>query len=321
MKLSRSKGWKFSNNSSASKKKKKKKNDCFSAATQNAVTQRKECLNDNILTQDLAKLSSSPTQEVAPVKRSNSLSSYSYSSILKSKKSNSKQKSDKGLSRSANTSTAIIVPPEKHVEVGCCGLTLDRLSTDLLQQEPSTRPLALGHVTTGVKQSPKLMVDSTRDGKSELKRLKEVKVQMKDSLKAARVQKEMDDKQTQAILALKKQQSLDSAKVESLRKELNEKDTKIQDDRVDTLQTQLHKLQEQVARLHKDLDLVHMEKLDVIVLLDKLIRATESKNGMDHIKMKEALVLVNDGERSLVGTESSLTDNSNDEGWFCRPCT
>ena len=110
--------------------------------------------------------------------------------------------------------------------------------------------------------------------------------------------------------------------MESLRKELNEKDTKIQDDRVNTLQTQLHKLQEQVARLHMDLDLVHMEKLDVIVLLDKkLIRATESKNGMDHIKMKEALVLVNDGERSLVGTESTLTDNSNDEGWFCRPCT
>lgn len=317
MKLSRSKGWKFSSNSSASKK--KKKNDCFSAATQNAIAQRKECLNDNILTQDLAKISSSPTQEVASVKRSNSLPSYSYSSILKSKKSMNKHKSDKGASRSTNTSNAIIVPPEKHVEVGCCGLTLDRLSTDLLQQKPSTRTLALGQVTTGVKQSPKHIVGSTSDGKSELKRLKEVKVQMKDSLQAARVQKEMDDKQTHAIFALKKQ--LDSAKVESLRKELNKKDTKNQDDRVDTLQTQLYKLQEQVARLHKDLDLVHMEKLDVIVLLDKLIRAAESKNGLDHIKMKEALVLVNDGEPSLVGTESTLTDNSNDEGWFCRPCT
>jgi esterase/lipase len=159
------------------------------------------------------------------------------------------------------------------------------------------------------------MVGNTRDGKSELKGTK------KDSLQAARVQKEMDDKQTHAILALKKQQSLDSAKVESLRKELNEKETKNQDDRVDTLQTQLYKLQKQVARLHKDLDLVHMEKLDVIVLLDKLIRAAESKNGLDHIKMKEALVLVNDGEPSLVGTESTLTDSSNDEGWFCRPCT
>jgi len=313
MKLSRSQSWKFKSNS-------KKKNDCFSAATKIAVEQRKECLNDNILTQDLAKLSSSPTQEVAPVKRSNSLTSYSYSSILKSKKSNSKHKSEKGLSRSANTSTAIVVSPEEHVEVGCCGLNLDRLSTDLLQHEPS-RPSGLGQVTTGVKQSPKLMMDSARDGKSELKRLKEVKVQMKDSLKAARVQKEMDDMQTHAFLALKKRQSLDSAKVELLNKELNEKDTKIQDDRVDTLQTQLHKLQEQVARLHKDLDLVHMEKLDVIVLLDKLIRATESKNGLDHTKMKEALVLVNDGERSLVGTESTLTDNSMDEGWFCRPCT
>lgn len=307
MKLSRSQSWKFQSNS-------KKKNDCFSAANKIAVAQRKECLNDNILTQDLAKLSSSPTQEVAPVKRSFSLSSYSYSSILKSKKSNSKHKSDKGLSRSANNSTAIIVSPEEHVEVGCCGLNLDRLSTDLLQQEPS-RPSALGQVTTGVKQSPKLMMDNARDGKSELKRLKEVKVQMKDSLKAARVQKEMDDKQTHAFLAIKKRQSLDSAKVELLQKELNEKD------RVDTLQTQLHKLQEQVARLHKDLDLVHMEKLDVIVLLDKLIRATESKNGLDHMKTKEALVLVNDGERSLVGTESTLTDNSMDEGWFCRPCT
>ena len=300
MKLSRSQSWKFKSNS-------KKKKDCFSAATKIAVAQRKECLNDNILTQDLAKLSSSPTQEVAPVKRSNSLSSYSYSSILKSKKSNSKHKSEK------NTSTAIIVSPEEHAEVGCCGLNLDRLSTDLLQQEPS-RP--------GVKQSPKLMVEiAGGDGKSELKRLKEVKVQMKDSLKAARAQKEKDDKQTHAFLALKKRQSLDSAKVELLHKELNEKDMKIQDDRVDTLQTQLHKLQEQVARLHKDLDLVHMEKLDVIVLLDKLIRATESKNGLDHTKMKEALVLVNDGERSLVGTESTLTDNSMDEGWFCRPCT
>lgn len=189
-----------------------------------------------------------------------------------------------------------------------------------LQQVPVLRPSAWSLWPIGQETIQSRPPELVERPKSKLRRLKQEKAQLKDDLRAARdVQKEMEAKQKLVIATLNQQHKYKVASVESVCNELREElDSTNKDHRVEVVQTQLNKLQEQVFRLHKDLELVHLEKLDVIVLLEKLIRATDTA-GLDHAKMTEVCVLEKGGEPSLGGTESTLTDSSV-EGWFCSPC-
>jgi len=91
------------------------------------------------------------------------------------------------------------------------------------------------------------------------------------------------------------------------------------DNRIENLQLQLENLQKQVCKLTKELDDVYMEKLDVVILLEKLIRASDTKTGFSHSELEEVRMLVTAAEGTLVGMGSNLTDHS-DLNWFCSPC-
>ena len=56
----------------------------------------------------------------------------------------------------------------------------------------------------------------------------------------------------------------------------------------------------------------------MVILLEKLIRASETKTGLDSKKLEEARMYVTAAEGTIVGTESTLTDDS--VNWFCSPC-
>ncbi len=91
------------------------------------------------------------------------------------------------------------------------------------------------------------------------------------------------------------------------------------DGRIENLQQQLNNLQRQVSHLTKELDHVSMEKLDVVILLEKLIRAPETKTGLDRTILEKVRMYVTaPAEGTVVGTESTLTDDS--VSWFCSPC-
>lgn len=90
------------------------------------------------------------------------------------------------------------------------------------------------------------------------------------------------------------------------------------DGQIENLQLQLNNLQKQVSNLTKELDHVNMEKLDVLILLEKLIRASETTTGLDRTKLEEVRMYVTAAE-TVGGTESTLTGDS--VHWFCSPCT
>ena len=89
------------------------------------------------------------------------------------------------------------------------------------------------------------------------------------------------------------------------------------DGQIENLQLQLNNLQKQVSNLTKELDHVNMEKLDVLILLEKLIRASNT-TGLDRTKLEEVRMYVTAAE-TVGGTESTLTSDS--VHWFCSPCT
>lgn len=77
------------------------------------------------------------------------------------------------------------------------------------------------------------------------------------------------------------------------------------DGQIENLQLQLNNLQKQVSNLTKELDHVNMEKLDMVILLEKLIRTT----GLEEVRMYV----------TAAETESTLTGDG--VSWFCSPCT
>jgi hypothetical protein len=89
------------------------------------------------------------------------------------------------------------------------------------------------------------------------------------------------------------------------------------DGQIENLQLQLNNLQKQVSNLTKELDHVNMEKLDVLILLEKLIRASETTTGLDRTKLEEVRMYVT--AETVGRTESTLTGDS--VHWFCSPCT
>jgi hypothetical protein len=92
------------------------------------------------------------------------------------------------------------------------------------------------------------------------------------------------------------------------------------DNRVENLQLQVENLQKQVCKLTKELDDIHMEKLDVVMLLEKLIRASDTKTGFNRSELEEVRMLVAAAE-GVVGMGSTLTDTDHsDLNWFCSPC-
>ncbi len=91
--------------------------------------------------------------------------------------------------------------------------------------------------------------------------------------------------------------------------------------RIEKLQVQVNKMQKQVSKLTKELDHVHSEKLDLVIMLEKLMRSTESKSDMDNAKLEKVRKFLTAAEgANRSGSESTLTDH-NDMNWFCSPCT
>jgi hypothetical protein len=90
--------------------------------------------------------------------------------------------------------------------------------------------------------------------------------------------------------------------------------------RIENLQVQLNNLQKQVSKLTKELDHVHGEKLDLVIMLEKLMRSVESKTGLDNAKVEKVRSFLTAAEGALMRSESTLTDHNN-MNWFCSPCT
>ena len=91
--------------------------------------------------------------------------------------------------------------------------------------------------------------------------------------------------------------------------------------RIEKLQVQLNKMQKQMSKLTKELDHVHSEKLDLVILLEKLMRSAESKTGLDNAKLEKVRTFLTAAEGTIIRSESTLTDHHIDMNWFCSPCT